>query len=117
MANKWGILKAIIISSVVFGIGHSDIIGATLVGVVLSVVYLNSKSLFVPIIIHIANNGLVYFARILFGYTEYTISDFQSDWWIGLVSLIIGLPWCVYFFRKEVSKNLFIIPYFQNQRK
>ena len=119
MANKWGIKKAIVISSIFFGIGHADLIGATLFGFVLSVIYLKTNSLFAPIIIHIANNTtafIVYYLYIYSDNTVYTISDFQGDWWIGLIALMIGLPWFIYFYRKEYSKQYLSIPYFQNVR-
>lgn len=120
LAKKWNIQKAILLSSIVFGIAHTDIIGATIFGIVLSTIYIKSKSLFAPIIIHIANNALAFIISSLFilsGHnSQYTLSDFQNDWWIGLVGLIIGLPWFINFYKKEVANNIFSIPYFQNIR-
>ncbi|MFX3673521.1 MAG: lysostaphin resistance A-like protein [Paenisporosarcina sp.] len=53
--SMWG---GIIISSLLFGILHADIIGATLFGVVASLLYLKTSNLFVPILLHIFNNSL-----------------------------------------------------------
>ena len=118
MANKWGIKKAILLSSIFFGILHANVIGTTLVGIVLCVIYLKTKSLFAPIIIHSAVNIIAY---ILSYFTSLNINDdfitqFQGSWGFGLLCIIIGIPWIIYFYKKEISNKLFSVPYFQKVR-
>ncbi len=43
MAHKWGIKKAVIISSIIFGLGHFDVIGAFMFGVVMCLLYIKTK--------------------------------------------------------------------------
>ena len=118
MANKWGIKKAILLSSIFFGMLHANVIGTTLVGIVLCVIYLKTKSLFAPIIIHSAINIIGY---ILSYFTNLNniddfITQFQGSWGFGLICIIIGIPWIIYFYKKEISNKLFSVPYFQKVR-
>lgn len=53
--SMWG---GILISSLLFGILHLDIVGAFLFGVVASLLYLQTNNLLVPILLHIINNSL-----------------------------------------------------------
>jgi hypothetical protein len=51
-------------------------------------------------VVHGAANLIVWifvFIETIFGAPsgEYTLNDFQSDWWIGAVCLAIGLPWAI----------------------
>lgn len=53
--SVWG---GILISSLVFGVLHLDVIGAFLFGVIASLLYLRTNNLLVPIFLHIINNSL-----------------------------------------------------------
>ncbi len=54
---KWGIRTGIVVSSVVFGLLHVvDTAGATIFGLVAAVLYLQTRTLIVPIAFHAANN-------------------------------------------------------------
>lgn len=62
LLNKYSPKTAIIISALVFGIIHANIpqfINATIVALILGLVYYKTKSLILCIIIHAANNGFV----------------------------------------------------------
>ncbi|MGI2329185.1 CPBP family intramembrane glutamic endopeptidase [Planococcus sp. YIM B11945] len=50
--------SGVLISSLFFGILHSDILGAFLFGVVASLLYLRTNNLLVPIMFHAVNNSL-----------------------------------------------------------
>ncbi len=56
MAYKWGIKKAVIISSVIFGLGHFDVIGAFMFGVVMCLLYIKTKNIWTNIAVHALNN-------------------------------------------------------------
>lgn len=60
LLNKgWQPWKAILLSSVIFGVVHGNpwqFLGAVLLGCVLGVVYLKTKSLLLPILLHAFNN-------------------------------------------------------------
>lgn len=55
-ALKWGLRRSIVVSSLLFGFMHDDFITATLFGAVMSLVYLRTGTLLVPIALHMLNN-------------------------------------------------------------
>ncbi|WP_075618911.1 CPBP family intramembrane glutamic endopeptidase [Paenisporosarcina indica] len=58
MIAKTSMWTGIVISSVLFGILHADIIGAFIFGVVASLLYIKTNNLFVPILLHLFNNSI-----------------------------------------------------------
>lgn len=57
--STWG---GVFISSFLFGILHADIIGAFLFGIIASLLYLRTRNLLIPIIMHILNNTVAFIA-------------------------------------------------------
>ncbi len=97
-AVRWGLPQAVLFSSALFAIVHADILGAFFFGFVTSVAYLRSGSLLVPIVIHSVNNGLAWFLNLgeslaLGPEYIYSLSEFQSEWWIGALALVAAGPW------------------------
>ncbi|GGE75010.1 CPBP family intramembrane glutamic endopeptidase [Priestia taiwanensis] len=107
LSYKWGITKAIIISSTLFGVLHYDIIGAAMFGGVCSIFYLKTKSLFVPIMIHMINNFTAVIAEVAMvngmGVSDTTLADIQSTstllWGIGLT--FVSCIWLVPFLKNN----------------
>lgn len=95
-AARWGETKAVVGSSALFAILHLDLIGAFVFSVVASVLYLRVRSLALPILLHVANNALVWLFMLgwllVYGPEEQTLREFQSFWWIGAVGLAVGGP-------------------------
>jgi membrane protease YdiL (CAAX protease family) len=97
-AQKWDKRKAIIFSSLVFGLLHADPIGAFAFGVGMCVLYLKTQSLFVPILCHAFNNLIAFLMEIgsvcLNGPNyEYTLDDLQSEWVIAIIFVIYSVAW------------------------
>lgn len=65
LIGKTSVWGGILISSLLFGILHLDVIGAFLFGVVASLLYLRTHNLLVPILLHIINNSLAAAAMFL----------------------------------------------------
>ncbi|EIM07987.1 CAAX amino terminal protease family protein [Planococcus antarcticus DSM 14505] len=65
MIGKTSVWGGILISSLLFGILHLDVIGAFLFGIVASLLYLRTNNLLVPILLHIINNSLAAVAMFL----------------------------------------------------
>lgn len=65
LAAKWGRRTAVISSSMVFALLHQDVLGAFVFGVFACLGYFRFQSLAAPIILHAANNLVVYFRRYL----------------------------------------------------
>ena len=54
---KWGTTVGILLSSFVFGVLHEvDFVGAFTFGIVMSLLYINTRTLFVPMAAHLLNN-------------------------------------------------------------
>ena len=117
---KWGVPRAILVSSLIFGFFHTDIVGAILFGYVMAILYIRTKSLIIPIIVHGANNLMAW----LFAFwettsqgpmVEYTLNDFRADWWYGAVGLIIGVPWVIRILVAHWPRSSWRMPYFAQQ--
>ena len=112
-AIKYGASKAIVLSSVIFGLLHAEaILGAAIFGVFMSVLYLHTKNLWVPIGVHIINNLLaVVFAHYMNVNDPYvSLSDYRSD--LPYFLLALGaIPGVIYFLRNYWIKDLNLLPY------
>lgn len=119
LALKYTPLKAIFLSSLLFGIFHIDILGGFIFGSVLCIIYINTKSLAPIMLIHILNNFIAftwsYFYNISSKGEEYNLSTFQSELWMGVLGFIIGGIWLVHFYIKECKGNKLCIPYIANK--
>ena len=116
LAVKWGITAGVLISSFIFGILHGDILGAFVFGIFMSLLYINTRTLLVPIACHMLNNGLAFgllFIGILMGESETTttVAQFQSDILSGLIPLLVTAPIVIYFVYKNWPKKGTKIPY------
>lgn len=113
---KWGVTRAIIASSILFGILHTNVIGGFCFACVMAVLYIRTKSLFIPISIHILNNLtawiMKYFTMDLDTPASYqTIAEFQESWWIGLIALVISIPCVILFYRYYLPRTDWRVPY------
>ncbi|PER63516.1 CPBP family intramembrane glutamic endopeptidase [Priestia megaterium] len=59
LAKKTNIIASAIITNLIFGLIHSDIIGASMFGFILTLLFLKTDNLLVPIISHILNNTIL----------------------------------------------------------
>ena len=113
---KWGAPKAIFASSLLFGLVHTDIIGAFFFGYVMAVLYIKTQSLFVPIAIHAVNNLIAWGAAgvellLSDSYPHSTLAEFQSWWWVGALALVISAPWVFRFTKRHVPEANWRVPY------
>lgn len=113
---KWGTSKAIIFSSILFGILHTNILGAFFFGYVLVIIYIKTKSLYIPICIHILNN----MSSIIVDYYSVIIHHSPSEIyrvglhtpiWIWIIGLIIVFAMMFNFLRKNIPNKDWVIPY------
>lgn len=104
---KWSVKTSVIVSSLLFGILHFDLIGAFMFGAVMSMLYLKTKNLLVPVLCHALNNvaayGITYILFFIEGKEElYTIEQLRSDFWWGVLALAVSLPFlAVFVFRNS----------------
>lgn len=94
--RRWSTKRAIVSSALAFAILHTDVVGAFIFGVVTAVAFLTTRSLWMPIVMHVTHNTLVWlFALgdlVVFGERTGTIRDFQASWWMALPGLVMGVP-------------------------
>lgn len=103
-AHKWGGRKGAILAALLFAVLHFDILGAFFFGLVMSILYIKTRTLLVPMLAHAINNASAVIAQMLPDSptpVETSIADFQAAaiYGIGLFCLI--LPWAVYFIVKN----------------
>jgi membrane protease YdiL (CAAX protease family) len=115
-AVTWGIEASVVASSVVFASLHADPLGALLFGFAMAVVYLETRSLGLVIVCHILNNLLAYAAGVGTTLLEepgatYSIGDFQREWWMAAIALLLSLPWAVRFVRSHWPDETRALPY------
>ncbi len=116
---KWGLRWGIVASSVLFGILHlSNPIGLTLFGLVMGLLYVRTRSLWVPIACHSLNNlaavGLDRVSRMTSGGQTSTVADLQSLWWISLILVAVSAPFLVRFIWRSWPQPTDKIPYLIN---
>ena len=109
LLNRWwwyhGAWRGAVFSSLVFALLHVDFLGALVFGLILSLVYIKTKSLVGPIIVHMANNGLVVALLLAEGVVTGsieppTLAEFQAHWWFAPLGAAIGIPWLIWFTRR-----------------
>tara|TARA_B000000460_G_C21489330_1_gene380835 strand:+ start:150 stop:1259 length:1110 start_codon:yes stop_codon:yes gene_type:complete len=110
--NKFNAIIAVVLTSFLFALLHADLLGAFIFSAILSLVYLKTKSIYGPVIIHFSNNTLalifMFIAEIQYELTstDLMLIEFQNSWWIGLIGVIISIPWLVWFLKEA---NIFSI--------
>ena len=102
LLNRWslklGALPAVILSSGLFAFLHSDMLGAFVFGVVLCLLYMKTRSLVGPILVHIVNNLIAVSLEWMdltwwSGFTPMTLEDFYNQAGWGVFGLLVGVPW------------------------
>lgn len=112
MMAKTSMWTGIIISSVLFGILHADIIGAAIFGVVASLLYIKTKNLLVPILLHIFNNSIaviwMFVAPTWPSWAVMEKSDIYSEALSNTVILVISsilMGWVVLRLAREIKEK------------
>jgi hypothetical protein len=117
--TRWNVKTAVILSSVLFGVLHSNVIGLTAFGVVMALLYLRSGSLGVVIVVHSLNNAIAASLEVitrLTGNVEVSsLAAFRSSIWFGLALLAISTPLLVRFLKRYWSLTNAPLPYFANR--
>jgi uncharacterized protein len=118
LSAKWGKTPAILISSILFGLAHMDIFFLSRIfsGIILSLLYLETKTLLVPIALHSANNLIFCISKLVeaFSATDNNLEVNYSTLWYGLLNIGLVLP--VFFYFIKWSKNSEPLPYNTNQK-
>lgn len=109
--QKYGAYRAVFYSSLIFSFLHVEVIGGMIFGIVLSLIYMKTKSLVGPIVVHASNNAIALVLLILEilahgDIPKTSIDEFRAEWWVALVGAAVGIPWLVWFCRKLSRQEL-----------
>jgi hypothetical protein len=118
-ATKWGVTRSLIVSSLLFGILHANIIGLSVFGLMMALLYIKTRTLIVPIACHALNNlaavGLDYVSRRSDpAETIEVLAQLDAYWWVGLIYIAISLPWLIVFIYKNWPEEESSLPYLKN---
>jgi len=117
--TKWNVQSGVMVSSLIFGLLHSDILGSFIFSILMCVIYMRTRSIWWPIIFHGINNLIVV---ALFG-LEYgltgqifalSMADFYADAWVGWVSGFIFLASLPYLYRQGFKGLTNLVPPYFN---
>lgn len=114
-AAKWGTSIAMVVVALLFACLHADFLGAVVFSIVLSIVYIRTKSLLMPIAIHMLNNALVLSSSFLVSREKImSFADFSNytTFFPGLIIFMTGLNLVLIFLfvnRKYWSKEVPVI--------
>lgn len=101
---KWGLRSAILLSSLMFGFLHFNPIGVSIAGIIFALLYLKTRTLFVPIVAHAMNNSIVFILPLLA--TLVTVDPKVSrsgtnllnySWQVGLFLITLSTPFIICF--------------------
>jgi len=108
LSQRYGNVKALVLSSGIFAIVHFNLhqsVNAFLLGLILGIIYLRTKSLLHSIIVHMINNGIVVAVMLAFPSQMTTDAQYGFEWsslLVGIVFLGMGLR---YIYKYEPSEN------------
>jgi membrane protease YdiL (CAAX protease family) len=106
---KWGLRKAMILSSLAFAILHMNPIGMFVFGYVMAVLYIRSRTLIAPIACHMLNNALALAAGE--SLTSGTVSKTSFIAVTAFCTIGAG-AWLFYFLRENRGGVDWCAPYF-----
>lgn len=123
-ATKWGLRNGLIASSLLFGVLHiNNPVGLTLFGFVMGLLYVRSRSLWIPILCHSLNNlaavGIDRLSTLVSSEPAeaVTVESIQQSWWTGLILIAISAPLLWQFIRRSWPKPADPIPYLVNTQQ
>ena len=121
---KWSLGTAVVVSSLVFGLGHNlNFLGASVFGLVMALLYLRTGSLLVPMMCHMLNSGFVIGVGIMMqgvqsilGGTEPVtagaVEDIRDGIWAGVVLVAVSAPFLLRFIYRHWPRVGSVAPYF-----
>ncbi|MDY6783219.1 MAG: type II CAAX endopeptidase family protein [Cyanobacteriota bacterium] len=121
-ATKWGLTAGIISSSLLFGILHLNVVGLSIFGIAMAVLYLKTKTLWLPIAVHALNNAAVVLVSFLPGQINgspqnLSLEQLSSSWRVGMLYTMLSFPLLVLYFYRNWPGKKRLFPYWANAEK
>ena len=113
--NKWGLKKAVLISSLLFGLAHPNFLGASVFGIGMCILYLRTQNILIPILCHSVNNFLAWSleAGMIFSNGPdyfFTLEDFREEWYIGVIAGAIVVIWVFIYLNGKPNSRIWKLP-------
>ena len=108
MMNLYSPKFSIIVSSLIFGVIHFipiQVVSAFFIGIVLAWIYYKTKSLWLPILLHIVNNSIAFLFIDDIGDVSESMIRYQIDSDIGAWGIAIGGAIIAYLLYKYLDKR------------
>lgn len=102
---KWGIKRAILISSMIFAIFHLNFIGGFIFSIILSILYIKDENLIIPIILHIINNSIMTLS-LFFTKNNINVKQALSLSWSEILAYSLSFLVVIYYMRDEFDRKL-----------
>lgn len=116
---KWGAPRAILVQAIIFGLLHKEFLGHVFFGFVMAVLYVETKSLLMPILMHAANNAFAWFVALLsiFGTSNshQTLAEFQKRGGVTLILAVVFVPLASLFLYRHFPKKSWRMPYTESE--
>ncbi|MBI4200377.1 MAG: CPBP family intramembrane metalloprotease [Chloroflexi bacterium] len=113
---KWGTTSGIFVSSLVFALLHADLLGSFAFGVAMSLLYLQTRTLLVPMMAHALNNLVVAELSVLVlaietGESASLAADLESGLMLAVVGALLMLPLVLWYFVRNWPRGGETVPY------
>lgn len=109
---KWNIRRAVLISSLIFSIGHlGGAVWAFVHGFVWAVLYIRTRKLLVPIVSHTLYNAIVICISILAARGALPSLSILRSWFVP-GCMVLSFFWVVYFMYRNWPDQSWTAPYF-----
>jgi len=115
-SSKWGMRKAALISALAFAIQHVDVLGAFLFALCMTILYLRTQTLLIPIIAHALNNTIAV-VTLFWGRHDIdasargAIDHYFSTTWVGTLYIAATSPILVTYVYRHWPKKDALPPY------
>ena len=117
-AEKWGIRTALMASSLLFGLCHANVLGLSVFGLIMGVLYVQTRTLLVPIACHALNNFLVLLFSIATHESTHqsvpSLANLRSSLGAGIILVTLSAPWLVWFVTRNFPQAHTPTPYAVN---
>jgi uncharacterized protein len=118
-ATKWGLTTALILSSLVFGLLHANVVGLSIFGLVMAVLYVQTRTLWVPIAAHAFNNAIALVLSLASADnatpTPMSLASLQANVGPGLILITLSAPWIIWFLSRHFPRRGTALPALANQ--
>ena len=121
-AVKWNLTTALWVSSLLFGIAHGpSVIGGAVFGLVMAILYIETGSLLVPVVVHAANNASACVVMALYEVLpSWALPDFwnsaadiRNTPWLGVLFLVLSVPPIFFYLFRHWPRKSVPLPYFR----